>query len=415
MKIVELRAENIKRIIAVHVAPEGACVVVGGRNAQGKTSVLDSILYALGGKSAIPTEPLRRGTSKGEIMLDLGDIVIERTFTPVGTALVVRSHEGALFPSPQAMLDKLYGRLSFDPLAFSRMPAKEQAATLRQVIGLDTQTIDAYRAELYAERTSVNRDLKALEGQLSGMPGHPGTPKEEVSIRDLTAQFEAATEKQRNADAAATHWELVTASLNGAARLVESLKEQLAAAETAFNAADVKATEARLAMEDAARAVPDMAPIRALISEAEGVNAKVRANKLRADTAALVELRRKDSTDLSANIATQDEKRATMLREAAFPVPGLGFSEEGEITLNGLPFDQASGAEQLRTSVAIGIAANPLLKVLLVRDGSALDSEGMALIAEMATAADAQVWVERVSEDGAGVQVMIEDGEVVLP
>jgi len=80
--------------------------------------------------------------------------------------------------------------------------------------------------------------------------------------------------------------------------------------------------------------------------------------------------------------------------------------------LRGVPFSQASSAEQLRVSVAMGLAMNPTLRVVLIRDGSLLDSASMQLIAEEAAKNKAQVWVERVSEDGAGCTVVIEDGMV---
>jgi hypothetical protein len=92
------------------------------------------------------------------------------------------------------------------------------------------------------------------------------------------------------------------------------------------------------------------------------------------------------------------------------PVTGLGLSEDG-VTLNGLPLDQASAAEQLRVSVAIGIAMNPRLRVLLLRDASLLDRDSLALLADMAKAAGAQVWLERVEDDSA-TAVVIEDGMV---
>lgn len=76
-----------------------------------------------------------------------------------------------------------------------------------------------------------------------------------------------------------------------------------------------------------------------------------------------------------------------------------------------MPFDQASSAEQLRTSVAIAMAANPKLRVIRVQDGSLLDEEAMRILAEMAQAADYQVWIERVGVSG-GVAIVIEDGTV---
>jgi hypothetical protein len=77
----------------------------------------------------------------------------------------------------------------------------------------------------------------------------------------------------------------------------------------------------------------------------------------------------------------------------------------------GFPFEQASSAEQLRVSAAIGMALNPELKVMLIRDGSLLDAESLRLLSELAERADHQIWIERVST-GEEVSVVIEDGLV---
>ena len=49
MKIIELHAENFKRLRVVQFEATGSGVIeVGGQNAQGKTSTLDAIPAALG-------------------------------------------------------------------------------------------------------------------------------------------------------------------------------------------------------------------------------------------------------------------------------------------------------------------------------------------------------------------------------
>ena len=62
----------------------------------------------------------------------------------------------------------------------------------------------------------------------------------------------------------------------------------------------------------------------------------------------------------------------------------------------------------------MGLALNPTLRVLLIRDGSLLDDDSMRLIAEMAAKADAQVWLERVGE-GDKSAIIIEDGQIRSP
>ena len=50
VKITSLEVENVKRVKAVQLAPsENGLTIIGGNNGQGKTSVLDSIAWALGG------------------------------------------------------------------------------------------------------------------------------------------------------------------------------------------------------------------------------------------------------------------------------------------------------------------------------------------------------------------------------
>ena len=168
MKIVALEAENIKHIRAVSIEPDGSLVVIGGKNEQGKSSVLDSIQYALAGQASIPSQPIRSGQKKASIKLDLGDIEVFRTFTQKGTRLVVKNKDGSTFASPQTMLEKLLGNLAFDPLKFSRMGPKEQLETLKQVVGLDFDSLNVQYRQLFDKRTDINRQGKALKARLDG-------------------------------------------------------------------------------------------------------------------------------------------------------------------------------------------------------------------------------------------------------
>ena len=84
MKIIKLEAENIKRLVAVEITPDGHMVQISGRNGAGKTSVLDAIWWALAGADAIQAKPIREGETTAHITLDLGEIVVERSFTSKG-------------------------------------------------------------------------------------------------------------------------------------------------------------------------------------------------------------------------------------------------------------------------------------------------------------------------------------------
>ena len=96
MKIIALEAENVKYLKVVRIEPDGSLVVIGGDNAQGKTCIFDSIEYALNGAGCIPSKPIRAGQKKARIVLDMGDIVVTRTFTAKGTNLTVKNKDGSI-------------------------------------------------------------------------------------------------------------------------------------------------------------------------------------------------------------------------------------------------------------------------------------------------------------------------------
>ena len=64
MKIVSLEVQNVKRVKAVTLEPSpDGLTTIGGRNGQGKTSVLDALAYALGGEKLAPTNYRREGAA----------------------------------------------------------------------------------------------------------------------------------------------------------------------------------------------------------------------------------------------------------------------------------------------------------------------------------------------------------------
>lgn len=424
LRIVKLEASNVKRLTAVAIEPDGAVVVIGGKNGAGKSSVLDSIAYALGGKELLCERPLRAGAEKGHVEVDLGDLVVRRTFTAAGGGtLTVGNKDGAVYKSPQALLDRLVGRLSFDPLEFARMDPRAQTDALRALVGLDFAEIDRQRAGFYEERTAVNRAAAQLKARLAAMPKHDA-PAEEVSVSDLVAELEAAEATRRAAEDAEEHAEGCARGVAAYEAAVAAAEKRLAELEREIHSTRIvldreraglaaereSERKAGAAAKAAAKAIVDPAPIRARIAEADGINRKVRANVEREACAADLEATTAEAERLSREIATLDAAKANALAATKFPVEGLSF-DAGGVLFNGIPFAQASSAEQIRVSVAMGLAMNPRLRVLLIRDGSLLDDDAMRTLAEMAEAAGAQVWLERVG-DGAECQVVIEDGHV---
>ncbi len=428
MKIIALRAENFKRLQSVYIEPSGAVVRLTGKNGAGKSSCLDAIAYALGGADMAPGVPIRRGQDAAQVSVDLGEFIVTRRDTEAGSSLTIRAHDGSKFASPQGMLDKIIGRLSFDPLAFTRAKPADQVEILRKLVGLDFGRLNAQRAGLFEDRTGVNRHVTQLKGAVARMPV-VDAPDEEVSVEALLAEQEKRLAQERRVGALARAVEEAV-HLSTAARghvvakkllvadieqRIAELQQRLADAKdgllTAESNVESAGREEKAAIAARAGAVPpNLDGIRKQLAEAEGVNARVRAKKDRAKEAKYLAEKEAESAALTKQIEELDAQKQGQLEAAKFPVPGLSFSETG-VTLNALPLDQASSAEQLRVSVAIGAALNPQLRVSFVRDGSLLDEASLALIAETAEKLDLQVWMERVA--GAGeTGILIEDGMV---
>lgn len=412
MHIIRLEAENVKTLRAVAIEPDGAVVQITGANGSGKSSVLDAMYYALAGKGALPSQPVREGEDQARIMLDLGELIVTRRISADGTtSLSVMTPDGAKFGSPQSMLDAMLGALTFDPLAFSRMKAKEQRDEIARLAGL-TEMLDTLagmdRADFDA-RTDVNRDLKQAEARLAALPVVPAC--EPVDVSATLAEIRAAREENRVAEALAGRREHLQGEASAARRIAEHKRDQ---ANKLLAEAD--AFDAQAATLDASAAVImvpellDLTPLEHRLEQAESLNAQHRAHQDRALAEQAVAELRAQSEAYTASLKAREAERAAVIAAADMPVPGLGLSADG-VTLNGHPLDQASSAEQLRLATAIAMARDTKLRVLRIKDGSLLDAQSLAVIGEMAETHNWQVWLEVVDTSGQ-VGIVMRDGAV---
>jgi len=402
MKIVSLEAENVKCLKAIEIKPDGNLVVIGGDNGNGKSSILDSIEYALGGSKRIPDQPIRNGQEKARIVLDLGDLQVIRTFTKNGTNLVVKSKEGATFPTPQAMLDKIVGNLSFDPSEFFRMDSKKKIETLKKLVGLDFTELNNKHKETFDKRTDVNRRGKELKVQFDNIQVDDNVPDKEVSVTELSKQLTDAFSSNKKLDELKRSLDNNQLKITRIDEQVMQLVEEKARIENYISQEKAQIKKLKLIDTDC---------IKQHIGAAEETNIKVR-NKLAKNNLEkeLKDLREK-SESLSVALRNIDEAKQQMMEKAKFPIKGLAFDEE-TVTFNGIPFDQISQGERIKISTAIGLVLNPTLKILLIRDGSLLDQKNLEMIAKMAAKMDGQIWIERVGK-GKECSVIIQDGSIL--
>lgn len=441
IRVIRLEAQNVKRIRAVDITPDGALVAITGRNEQGKSTVLDCLWWALAGAKNIQSVPIRTGESTAAIRLTLGtppdrvELVVERRFTAKSSYLHVENADGSPFASPQMLLDRLLGALTFDPLAFTRMKPVEQFDQLRRAvkIDLDFDALDRATQAEYARRTELQRQARDRAAQARGIPLPDDLPEQPIdteALLDVIARGDtdnAAIETERAARAgrerdrafAVTSADHTAAEVRAAQAKIAELEATIAALRQQIVADQETESRQRLHAQaigaELAALPPLPAPVdttatRAALRQAQTTNEWIAQRARSRAMAEEAEALQAQADQLTASMEARAQQRADAIAAARMPVEGLSLGDKCVI-YQGLPFDQASLAVRIRVSLAIAMATGSELRVVRIVEGSALDSASMALVREMAEQHDFQVWVEAMREDGK-TGIVIEDGEV---
>lgn len=421
LHVLGLYAENVKRIKVVNIQPPATGLVkIAGANGQGKSSTLDAILFALGGKEVQPDVPIRTGTRHAKVILDLGELRVTRTWTDNDTTYLKVDRRGAkeTLRKPHDFLEALIGAgLGLDPFDFvDGLTPAEQVSRLLELLQLpeDPRALDVQRKRLYDERTIVNRDVKTLEAKLAGMP-EPAedVPDEEVSVAGLATEHARLVRIHHANDEKRTARNRCAADVKTHRAKIADLEEQLRTARGWLQQAEHHLAEAEAALEGVVD--PDLTAITARMQSAEALNAKVRDKKARADVAVQFRDKQKEAVDLTDAMEVLEAKKLALLAGATFPVPGLGFGEvQGEyrVTFHGMPLEQCADSEKWNVGLGIAMALNPRVRVVLIRRASLLDEATLCRIGERAADAGYQVWAELVGP-GDAASFVLEDGGVI--
>lgn len=403
MKILELEAQNIQRLKAVRLELKGGnLVVVGGNNGQGKTSLLDC-LQGVFDKKHISEMPVRKGMEKGSVRIRTEEFTLIQTIKADGSEKVeLRPAEG--FPEETvAQLRKRLQSKLLDPLEFATMKQAEQVEVLKSLISFDFSAHEKFRKSTYDERTFVNRDLKQKEAENEANPWDPSAPIDEVTfdptvISEIVKKQSAYLALKGNVEKGLAQLNEIDAQVAELLDRKKRITEWLSANQPKLN--EFGNTDAELQLATSQQEMVNQ------------TNARIRKN---AEAKKVFEAKKAleaKSNELTRKLEELDAQKIAAIETASLPVAGLSFSEDSGVLFGGIPFAQLSGAERLKVSLAMGIALNPTLRVMLIRDGSLLDEENLRVVASLAEQHDMQVWIERVGK-GEECSIIIEDGEVV--
>ena len=444
-RIVSLRADNFKRLRAVHIEPNGETVVISGRNGAGKSSVLDAIAAAIGGADLCPKQPIRVGEERAEVAVDLGDLIVRRIWTAGGTRLEVTTADGAKYPTPQKVMDRLADVIGLDPTRFALAGEAERREMLFALCGCEERAAElaAEIDDVYQQRRDAKREADRLAASVAAM-GEPEAV-DEVDTAALSAaaeelraaaaageaQSEAADSRRAQSDIVDAESRVFDLAKYRIERLEETraqLAQSLADAEAELDKERGQLEPKRRSLEGARQLLAERdrevdsrasasadaeskrsAAIDALLAAKE-TNRKAEAWAQYRGARADVKAAESKADALSDRLETLRAERRGLLSSSA--VPGLSIDDSGAVLFNGVVFDQASAAERLRLSVTVAMARDPELRVILIRDASIFDAESLEAVQMLAVANGFQLWIEQVDTSGT-VGVVIEDGEVI--
>jgi DNA repair exonuclease SbcCD ATPase subunit len=421
--VTRLEVGNFKRIIATAISPEtGKPILLTGDNGQGKSSILDSILWAFTNSGV--GKPIHEGAKKAIVGVEISDgsrtYLIKRTAKGDNKYLEVTDKDGGKVEKPQAFLDSLVGNLAFDPEAFARLKDKQQADQLRQATGLDTAEIDAKIATTYTLRTAANKEETAAEAAYRSCPTVASMElREAKSAGGMAADRDQLRDELAEAVDLAQKMEDKKADLADVTSEIEELQAKLAAANEKKGKIQALLTECtREALEAGNKAKGHsecIAKLTAELDQIDAINAEItthnKAVELRTQRHEAFKTAHEKAEALDKELGILREQRAKLITDTKMPVDGLAI-EDDTVTLDGVPLVDLNTAKRIEVATRIAIAQNPQLGVIFVREGALINDSNLAVIAKVAQDAGMQLWIEKFQPEAGSAGLHIVEGLV---
>ena len=464
-KITGFSVQDFKRVRLVEIHPtENGLTILGGRNAQGKSSCLDAIAYALGGESFRPSDINNHdGEKNAAIRVEIDGLIVERA----GKNAALKITDARGMRGNQTLLNDIVGKFALDLGAFMRASDLDKAKMLLKMFpDLEAALAEMKKRadEIREARADQNRDIKRAQVHFDEMPQYPDLPAEEISIETLTKELQEATEaeseaasrrallavEQQRADTLeanlANNQQLIAVKM---AKIGENEKSKFARleylkteyekaqreiqeqAEKAKAELDSQIIELEKGNADIERQIantkdgiesikanlagePDFAAIKAGImqklQQADETNRQIRANAERRKVYAEIAAMRQTADAQTAELLAIEADRTALLQKAELPLPELSITTDGELLYRGQKWDCMSGSERLKIATAICMKSKPGCGFVLIDGLEAMDPQTLAEFGEFLTEQNMQGIGTIVGETAA--TVIIEDGRV---
>lgn len=468
-KITGISVQDFKRVKLVEIQPnENGLTIIGGRNAQGKSSVLDAIAYALGGETFRPSD-INNHDSDGnaKIRIEINGLVVERAGK--NGALKITDARG--MRGNQTLLNEIISKFALDLGTFMRASEVDKAKLLLKMFPELEGSLEKLKKEADAvreERADINRDAKRIQAQYEGMTYHEGLPETEVDVNSLSSALSEANAENMSLLKEGSEINMIKsrslAELDKAKReeedairmdcelrkhdayteeyrkkLVEQIeyaKQQLEKFEKENPImrqeiiARKESSEARkdeflknkelLENEAIARAAAlhertkensgKVERIQQEINSAVETNRKIQQNNAKKELYDSLKKALEESAKKTEELDNIEKSRKALLSNADLPLKELSITEDGKLLFKGQEWDCMSGAERLKVATAICMKSKPGCGFVLIDGLEAMDQQTLAEFGD---------FLEENSMQGIGTivgnnsaTVVIEDGMV---
>lgn len=417
LKINRLEIENVKRIKAVKLEPtKNGLTVIGGNNGQGKTSILDSIAWVLGGEKYRPSKAQREGSvipPNLQIIMSNG-LVVERKGK--NSSLKVTDPNGG--KGGQQLLDEFVEQLAIDLPKFMNSTSKDKANTLLQIIGVGPQLkeLEQKETELYNKRHAMGQVMDQKEKYAKEQVYYPDVPKDLISASDLIKQQQEILAKNGENNRKRDRAEKIQENIYLMNRQIMQTQETLKAIQEKL---EKENAELALLNDDLATAKKSLVDLQDEsteelennINNIDAINQKIRSNldKEKAEDDALQY--KQQYSKLSAEIDEVRKGKADLLNNAELPLPGLTV-DDGDLLYNGSKWDGMSSADQLKVATAIVRKLNPNCGFVLLDKLEQMDLQTLTEFGAWLEQEDLQAIATRVSTGGE-CSIIIDDGYVL--
>ena len=407
--IISLDIENVKKVKAVRLCPtETGLTLIGGDNGQGKTSILESIMGALGGDSYKQT--VRDGADKGIINITLSNgILVKRVYTATGgSRLEVTDPSGK--KGGQQILQAVVSPFALNISTFMDAPDKKKYDILLKVIGVNPQPFEERIKTLEQDRLIKGRERDRAKGNAESLVFFEDAPDEKLDGNSISGQMTEALQHNARVRQSTADVQSAKDRVDLAQMRVKEAEEALARNKATLEKLEAEYVDSLERVSNVGEPV-DTQAISAKLQEVTEINEKVSANLARKQAQELTAALADEYKSISQEIEGVREELRALLEGAKLPYPGLGVNE-GVLEYNGRPWSTLSESERLILATAVSRAVLPSCKFVLIDGMERMDKKTLRTFTGWLVAQGLQAIGTRVG-DGSENTIIIEDGEVV--